>query len=86
VTDRLTSLCGCVWWRCEAPEKPEPLEVGDEQALMMKEQQAKGGRSKARPAVSWLRRTEYMGTDLYDAVHKVPLALQTSIMDEIPSG
>lgn len=38
---------------------------------MMKEEKTKGGRSKARPAVSWLRRTEYMGTDLYDAVHKV---------------
>lgn len=54
-----------------APARPEPLEIGDEQALMMKEEQTKTGRSKARPAVSWLRRTEYMGTDLYDAVHKV---------------
>ena len=25
----------------------------------------------ARPSVTWLRRNEYMGTDLYDAVHKV---------------
>ncbi|KAG7400268.1 hypothetical protein PHYBOEH_006405 [Phytophthora boehmeriae] len=55
----------------EAPEEPEPLEVGDEQVLMMKEEHVgKTGRSKARPTVSWLRRTEYMGNDLYDAVHK----------------
>lgn len=38
--------------------------------MMMKEESSKTGKSKARPAVSWLRRTEYMGTDLYDAVHK----------------
>ncbi|RLN38408.1 hypothetical protein BBJ28_00014538 [Nothophytophthora sp. Chile5] len=55
----------------EAPENPGPLEIGDEQVLMMKEDHAgKVGRSKARPTVSWLRRTEYMGNDLYDAVHK----------------
>lgn len=55
----------------EAPVEPEPLEVGDEQVLMMKEEHVgKTGRSKARPTVSWLRRTEYMGNDLYDAVHK----------------
>ncbi|RLN88222.1 hypothetical protein BBJ28_00008531 [Nothophytophthora sp. Chile5] len=54
-----------------APENPGPLEIGDEQVLMMKEDHAgKVGRSKARPTVSWLRRTEYMGNDLYDAVHK----------------
>lgn len=38
---------------------------------MMKEASTKAGKAKARPAVPWLRRTEYMGTDLYDAVHKV---------------
>ncbi|KAF4047305.1 Paf1 [Phytophthora infestans] len=55
----------------EAPLEPEPLEVGDEQTLMMKEDHAGNkGRSKARPTVSWLRRTEYMGNDLYDSVHK----------------
>ncbi|KAG6964043.1 hypothetical protein JG688_00007870 [Phytophthora aleatoria] len=55
----------------EAPSVPEPLEVGDEQALMMKEGHVGNkGRSKARPTVSWLRRTEYMGNDLYDSVHK----------------
>lgn len=54
-----------------APENPAKLEVGDEQVLMMKEESNKAGKTKARPAVPWLRRTEYMGTDLYDAVHKV---------------
>ncbi|KAH7479103.1 hypothetical protein PRIC1_009344 [Phytophthora ramorum] len=55
----------------EAPTDPEPLEVGDEQALMMKEDHmGTKGRSKVRPTVSWLRRTEYMGNDLYDSVHK----------------
>ncbi|POM78098.1 RNA polymerase II-associated factor 1 [Phytophthora palmivora] len=55
----------------EAPVEPEPLEVGDEQALMMKEDHVgTKGRSKVRPTVSWLRRTEYMGNDLYDSVHK----------------
>lgn len=54
-----------------APEAPGKLEIGDEQALMMKEESNKSGKTKVRPAVSWLRRTEYMGTDLYDAVHKV---------------
>uniref|UniRef100_K3W793 RNA polymerase II-associated factor 1 homolog n=1 Tax=Globisporangium ultimum (strain ATCC 200006 / CBS 805.95 / DAOM BR144) TaxID=431595 RepID=K3W793_GLOUD len=54
----------------EAPTVPVKLEIGDEQALMMKEETNKAGKTKARPAVSWLRRTEYMGTDLYDAVHK----------------
>ena len=51
--------------------EPEPLEVGDEQALMMREDHVGSkGRSKVRPSVSWLRRTEYMGNDLYDSVHK----------------
>ncbi|CEG48646.1 Putative RNA polymerase II regulator [Plasmopara halstedii] len=55
----------------EVPMEPEPLEVGDEQILMMKEDHAGSkGRSKVRPTVSWLRRTEYMGNDLYDSVHK----------------
>uniref|UniRef100_A0AAV1VMG2 RNA polymerase II-associated factor 1 n=1 Tax=Peronospora matthiolae TaxID=2874970 RepID=A0AAV1VMG2_9STRA len=55
----------------EAPTEPEPLEVGDEQALMMREDHGgTKGRSKVRPTVSWLRRTEYMGNDLYDSVHK----------------
>ncbi|OWZ24828.1 RNA polymerase II-associated factor 1 [Phytophthora megakarya] len=55
----------------QAPEEPEPLEIGDEQALMMKEDHiGNKGRSKVRPTVSWLRRTEYMGNDLYDSVHK----------------
>ncbi|KAE9011690.1 hypothetical protein PF011_g9247 [Phytophthora fragariae] len=55
----------------EAPAEPEPLEVGDEQVLMMKEDHANTkGRPKVRPTVSWLRRTEYMGNDLYDSVHK----------------
>lgn len=55
----------------EAPVEPEPLEVGDEQVLMMKEDHTGSkGRSKVRPTVSWLRRTEYMGNDLYDSVHK----------------
>ncbi|CAI5730203.1 unnamed protein product [Peronospora farinosa] len=55
----------------EAPAEPGPLEVGDEQALMTKEDHAgPKGRSKVRPTVSWLRRTEYMGNDLYDSVHK----------------
>ncbi|TYZ58111.1 hypothetical protein PybrP1_011665 [[Pythium] brassicae (nom. inval.)] len=54
----------------EAPVNPGKLEVGDEQVLMMKEESNKAGKTKARPAVPWLRRTEYMGTDLYDAVHK----------------
>lgn len=55
----------------EAPVEPEPLEVGDEQVLMMKEDHTgTKGRSKVRPTVSWLRRTEYMGNDLYDSVHK----------------
>ncbi|KAG7393572.1 hypothetical protein PHYPSEUDO_007409 [Phytophthora pseudosyringae] len=55
----------------EAPQEPEPLEVGDEQVLMMKEGHVgTKGRSKVRPTVSWLRRTEYMGNDLYDSVHK----------------
>uniref|UniRef100_M4BID8 RNA polymerase II-associated factor 1 homolog n=1 Tax=Hyaloperonospora arabidopsidis (strain Emoy2) TaxID=559515 RepID=M4BID8_HYAAE len=55
----------------EAPAEPEPLEVGDEQALMMREDHVgTKGRSKVRPTVSWLRRTEYMGNDLYDSVHK----------------
>eukprot|EP00644_Phytophthora_capsici_P002250 jgi/Phyca11/528181/estExt2_fgenesh1_pm.C_PHYCAscaffold_270085 len=55
----------------QAPEVPEPLEVGDEQVLMMKEDHAgTKGRTKVRPTVSWLRRTEYMGNDLYDSVHK----------------
>ncbi|KAI9906520.1 hypothetical protein PsorP6_004113 [Peronosclerospora sorghi] len=55
----------------EAPAEPGPLEIGDEQALMMKEDNVgTKGRSKARPTVSWLRRTEYMGNDLYDSVHK----------------
>jgi RNA polymerase II-associated factor 1 len=54
-----------------APAEPEPLEVGDEQVLMMKEDHVgTKGRSKVRPTVSWLRRTEYMGNDLYDSVHK----------------
>ena len=60
-------MCVCV----VAPTEPESLEVGDEQALMTKEDHAgPKGRSKARPTVSWLRRTEYMGNDLYDSVHK----------------
>ncbi|TDH65164.1 uncharacterized protein CCR75_008795 [Bremia lactucae] len=55
----------------DAPTNPEPLEIGDEQTLMMKEDHAGSkGRSKVRPTVSWLRRTEYMGNDLYDSVHK----------------
>ncbi|TMW60685.1 hypothetical protein Poli38472_000727 [Pythium oligandrum] len=54
----------------EVPENPGPLEVGDEQVLMMKEVNAKNGKAKARPSVTWLRRTEYMGTDLSEMTHK----------------
>ncbi|CCI39345.1 unnamed protein product [Albugo candida] len=52
------------------PTKAEPLEAGDEAVLMMKETQSKDTKYKARPVVSWLRRTEYMGNDLYEPVHK----------------
>ncbi|CCI39342.1 unnamed protein product [Albugo candida] len=54
----------------EVPTKAEPLEAGDEAVLMMKETQSKDTKYKARPVVSWLRRTEYMGNDLYEPVHK----------------
>ncbi|KAJ0408494.1 hypothetical protein P43SY_006424 [Pythium insidiosum] len=54
----------------EAPERAGPLEIGDEQVLMMKETNAKNAKAKARPSVTWLRRTEYMGTDLSEMTHK----------------
>lgn len=50
------------------PELPE----ADEHLLSMKDDIASKdkGRQKVRPNVTWLRRTEYMGNDLYDAVHQ----------------
>lgn len=72
----LTLACLCI----SAPAHPGPLEIGDEQALMMKEESAKSAKSKIRPSVSWLRRTEYLGTDLYDAVHKVIALLASYVL------
>jgi hypothetical protein len=45
-----------------APANPGHLEIGDE---------------AVRPNATWLRRTEYLGTDLYDAVHKVRVIFTT---------
>jgi RNA polymerase II-associated factor 1 len=53
----------------EAPENPGPLEVGDGEVLMKKEV-SRNAKAKARPSVTWLRRTEYMGTDLSEMTHK----------------
>jgi len=49
------------------------LEPEDAAILDMKESLNIASKEKVRPSVPWLRRTEYMGTDLAEAVHRVSL-------------
>ena len=57
------------------PATKSELPVEDEKVFSMPDDsdvRASSGR-KVRPSVTWLRRTEYIGNDLFDAVHKVRL-------------
>lgn len=56
----------------EVPTTPAVLPKEDADIFRMADENESNRKEmgKVRPAVSWLRRTEYMGNDLYDSVHK----------------